>query len=231
MPITTTTDIAALARLRLLHLVSPSLPTGAFAYSQGLEWTVECGWVATEAALGDWLSAQLQGTLSHLDLPVLQRMQRACARADLATLEYWVDYLVAGRETAELRAEEQQRGRALTQLLAALALEPDARWAPMVARSQLAGFAYAANIWAIPQPEAMTGYAWSWLENQVLAGVKLIPLGQSAGQRVLLELAAAIPAMVAYAAALEDDDLGGSAPAATLASCHHETQYTRLFRS
>ncbi|MGF1644103.1 MAG: urease accessory protein UreF [Thiotrichales bacterium] len=227
----TGTDPAAIARLRLLQLISPSLPTGAFAYSQGLEWAVEGGWVRTESELADWLESQLAATLTHLDLPLVQRVYQASAASDLVRLNFWIDYLVAGRETAELREEERQRGRALAQLLATLDVERDESWLAALERSQLAGFGHAARVWDIPVSDAMTGYAWSWLENQVLAGVKLVPLGQSAGQRVLRDLAGVVAHSVAEAFALEDDALGASSPAATLASCRHETQYTRLFRS
>ena len=78
---------------------------------------------------------------------------------------------------------------------------------------------------------ALTAYVWSWLENQVLAAIKLVPLGQVAGQRLLLALGARIPRVVAIAMTLDDADLSTFAPGLCLASARHETQYSRLFRS
>jgi urease accessory protein len=92
-------------------------------------------------------------------------------------------------------------------------------------------FALAARAFAVPIDAALTAYVWSWLENQVLAAIKLVPLGQVAGQRLLMVLGAKIPAVIATARALADGDLSTFAPGLSLASARHETQYTRLFRS
>lgn len=231
--------------LRLLQLVSPSLPVGAFAYSQGLEWAVEAGWVKDEATLAAWLAEQLENALAWVDLPVLARMTAAVREDDPAALAAWVDELMALRETAELRAEEAGRGRALAELLDSLELlvDPSAEddsttaghrapeWKSLLARSQLAGFAFASAAWNIRLPDALTGYAWSWAENLMLAGVKLVPLGQTAGQRIALGVADLIPQAVTRSLSLSDAELGAASPALAIASSLHETQYTRLFRS
>lgn len=221
----------ALAQLRLLQLVSPALPIGAFTYSQGLEWAVEAGWVTDDAGLSDWLTGLAEDGLCHVDLPVLARQYRAIVKHDWSSLSHWSHTLLACRETRELRDEENNRGRALISLLADLGLlddEPDRR---PFALCQSAGFALAAVRWEIPLEQAALGYAWGWLENQVAAGVKLIPLGQTAGQRVTAELAEGLPAMVARGLDVGDEEIGASAPALAIASSRHETQYTRLFRS
>ena len=231
---------ASLPLLRLLQLVSPSLPVGAFAYSQGLEWAVEAGWVRDERRLEDWLSDQLLQTLSWVDLPLLLRMLDAASRSAATEMAAWIDELIALRETAELRAEETNRGRALAELLHALGLlgsalprsaERTAAWRAILARSQLAGFAFAAAAWKIDQTDALLGYAWSWAENLTLAGVKLVPLGQTAGQRILARLAAQIADAVEQARLVTDAEIGASTPALAIASSRHETQYTRLYRS
>lgn len=262
----TSTD-ASIRLLRLLQLVSPSLPVGAFAYSQGLEWAVEIGWVESEPALEEWLSDQLGQALTYVDLAILLRMIQAVRAQDVLKLAHWVGELQALRETAELRAEEAGRGRALAELLgslgllrdgsakrpdraqhvpsSALAIElqpggseagrgdsvPHLGWRELLARSQLAGFAFAAAVWQLEPRDALLGYAWSWAENLTLAGVKLIPLGQTAGQRTLLRLAERMPAAIDHAFSLADDEIGASTPALAIASSQHETQYTRLFRS
>lgn len=221
----------ALPLLRLLHLVSPSLPTGAFTYSQGIEWAVEAGWIRDAGDLRDWSTDQMESMLTSLDLPLLLRMQRAAADEDAVRLNHWIDLLLAYRETSELRQEERNRGRALADLLLKLELPGAAAWHDDLARCQLAGFAFAAQAWQIPPRDAALGYAWAWLENLVLAAVKIIPLGQSEGQRTLERLAGELTETVHTALTVDDDDIGAGNPALALASSRHETQYTRLFRS
>jgi urease accessory protein len=158
-------------------------------------------------------------------------MQAAARNRDQAAMAGWVDRLLAGRETAELRREESDRGRALADLLVAWGLGDALVWKPQLARSQAAGFAFAAAAWRIEPRDAATGYAWSWLENLVLAGIKLVPLGQTRGQQTLARLATLIPSTVAAALEVADAEIGASTPALAIASAAHETQYTRLFRS
>jgi urease accessory protein len=217
--------------LRLLQLVSPSLPIGGFTYSQGIEWAVESGWIRDRGDLDAWLSDLLHGPLAQVDLPLLLRLQAATEARDREALATWIDWLLASRETAELRAEESNRGRALADLLVAWGLEGAGDWRPELARSQAAAFAFAAADWAINPRVAATGYAWAWLEGLLLAAVKIVPLGQTQGQQALLGLAGRIPLALERALTLEDDAIGASSPALAIASSRHETQYTRLFRS
>ncbi|MBK1724205.1 urease accessory protein UreF [Thiocystis violacea] len=219
------------ALLRLLHLVSPSLPTGAFTYSQGIEWAVECGWLRDVGDLEDWLRDQLRTTLTGVDLPLLARLYDASLTPDDRALADWTAVLLASRETRELRSEEANRGRALADLLVALAVPGAAERKALLARTQATGFAYAAANWHIERQQALLGYAWSWLENLVLAAIKIIPLGQTQGQQTLSRLLATLPSALDDALALKDDAVGASAPALAIASSLHETQYTRLFRS
>jgi urease accessory protein len=219
------------ALLRLLHLVSPTLPVGAFTYSQGIEWAVEAGWVTDASELEQWLSGQVDTVVARVDVPLLARLYEACARDDAEALAGWVAQVVAWRETAELRAEERARGRAFADLLVALSVPNAAAWRDHLAESQLAGFALAAVHWGVARDQTALGYAWTWLENLVLAAVKLIPLGQSSGQQVLQRLIQCLPSAVHTGLALADEDIGASLPALAIASSAHETQYTRLFRS
>jgi len=217
--------------LRLMHLASPALPIGGFTYSQGIEWAVEAGWIRTAEDLEAWLRDQLRGAIAQLDLPLLARMWTAAHSRDAAAMGLWANRLLAARETSELRAEETQRGRALADLLLAWGL-PDAKvWRPVLARAQAAGFAFAACAWEISAREALIGYAWAWLENLVLAAVKLVPLGQTRGQRLLACLIPEVPALVEAALTLQDGEIGAASPALAIASSAHETQYSRLFRS
>ena len=159
------------------------------------------------------------------------RLYDAARAHDTALTAIWIDRLIAARETAELRLEEANRGRALADLLVAWGLPEAAAWRPLLARSQTAGLAFAASAWQIPRERLALGYAWSWVEGLVLAGVKCVPLGQTQGQQALARLASAIPAALETALGLDDDAIGASCPALAIASSRHETQYTRLFRS
>lgn len=219
------------ALLRLLQLVSPSLPVGGFTYSQGIEWAVEAGWIRTLADLEDWIADQLQTGMARVDLPLLARLRAAAEVRDDATLRIWIDRLLASRETAELRAEECNRGRALADLLAAWGIDGARERRALLARSQAAGFAFASTAFGIEPRLAAAGYAWSWLENLVLAAVKIVPLGQTQGQQALARLATQVPPALDLALSLSDDEIGASNPALAIASSAHETQYTRLFRS
>ncbi len=217
--------------LRLLQLVSPSLPIGGFTYSQGLEWAVEAGWVRTGADLESWVVDQLEQTLARVDLPLLVRLHAAARARDPDTMRALIDHLLAARETMELRQEEAQRGRALADLLVAWDLDGARVWRPVLGRAHLAGFAFAAAAWGVPPRLAVAGYAWSWTEGLVLAGVKSVPLGQTQGQQVLTRLGERIPAALNQALDRSDAEIGASCPALAIASSAHETQYTRLFRS
>ncbi|EOD81362.1 Urease accessory protein UreF [Grimontia indica] len=217
---------------RLFQLISPSLPVGAFSYSQGLEWAIETGWVDSESALKDWLVSLATDSLQQLELPLLRRVFAALKSEDLETANYWCDWLYASRETMELRTEELQRGRTMLKLLQQLELvEAESQLDVLLAKSQVAGFAYAGMKWGIEEESLCHGYAWSWLENCVVAGVKMVPLGQTAGQRVLMDVSDALQEVVEASRFIADEQVGSFAPAQAIASSCHETQYTRLFRS
>ena len=217
--------------LKLMQLVSPSLPIGSFTYSQGIEYAVECGWIDSDDKLQHWLEDLLQTSIAQLDLPVLQRLYDAAEAGDGAALEKWSQFLLANRETSELRLEEINRGRALASLLIALDTPRAKQWRPILASCQAAAFATAAAGWNISYQDAAYGYVWSWLENLVLAAVKIIPLGQTQGQQLLHSMAGMIPAVVAESLEVKDEMIGASNPALAIISSRHETQYTRLFRS
>ncbi len=225
--VTMPTDISL---TRLFQLISPSLPIGGYTYSQGIEWAVEEGWINDEAELYEWIKGLLQSNLCYLELPVLLRMQRAWHEKDAGQLQHWSRYLVASRETRELREEERHRARALYQVLLALD-EAVMQRREIIEQSQHAGFSYACDQWQIEESTALQGFAWSWMENLVLAAVKIIPLGQSAGQRLLFELSDPLSKTVQVSLEVDDADIGASSMAMVIASASHELQYSRLFRS
>jgi urease accessory protein len=222
------------ALLRLLWLASPALPIGGFSYSEGLEAAVECGLVTDEARAGDWLLDQLQLALARSDLPVMAKACTAWQRADFeqaAALNAWIG---ATREAAELRQQTDQMGRSLAVWLrqrhpddaavaALAALVPSPTW-PVA-------FGLAAARSGAPLRDALLAGAFGWAENGVQAAVKSIPLGQSAGQRVLARLVEALPAAVDQAIALGSTARQAYAPMLAILCARHEEQYSRLFRS
>jgi urease accessory protein len=234
MPISTIpVDASAhsLALLRLCQLVSPALPVGAFHFSQGLEYAVEAGWVRDEAAAAAWIGGIAKHAIATLDLPVLRRLHQAWCEGDAASVLRWSRRLLAARETAELRAEDRHLGSALARVLPELEIAEASAWIGNPDASFAALFALASARWDIAVGDAVCGYLWTWCENQVLAAVKLVPLGQSAGQRLLHRLVLQIPRLAQASAAIADEDIGVATPMQGLASACHEHQYSRLFRS
>ncbi len=215
------------ALLRLLQLSSAGLPVGGFAYSQGLEYAVESGWVSDLDSTEDWLALQLSCGMARLDLPVLLRQLQALEDGHIDRLSYWNDYLLASRETHELLLADTAMGAALAKLLNSLSVPT-----PQFERYSFASlFAAAAHHWQIPADTTATGYCWSWLENQVAAATKLVPLGQTQAQTLLGSIQQDVPDALQTALTLSDNEIGSNLPGVIMASCLHETQYTRLFRS
>jgi len=200
---------------RLLQLASPTLPVGAYSYSQGLEAAIEAGHVRDAATAQGWIADVLELSVARMEAPVL--------RAQIAApTQERNDFFIATRETAELRAETLQMGQALCRLLGDLGIPVsiDEPAYPSV-------YALAVRHWKIEPREAVVAYLWSWLENQVIAAVKAVPLGQTAGQRILLELGARLDSIDD----VSEEAWSNFAPGLAVLSARHETQYSRLFRS
>ncbi len=208
--------------VRLLQLASPTLPVGAYSYSQGFEAAIDAGIVTDAASAEQWIGDVMEFSVSRMEAPVLFRMINHPSEVEALNALF-----VASRETAELRAETVQMGYSLNRLLPSLGVTPCAIEEPAFP----AAFAAAVNEWRIDPYEALQAYLWSWLENQVMTAVKAVPLGQTDGQRMLLSLANRIPDVVNGAIALRDEDIGSFAPGLAILSSKHETQYSRLFRS
>lgn len=217
------------SHLQLWRLLSPQLPIGAYSYSTGLEAAVEAGWVTDEASAYAWSSGILNHSLAQGDIPILARCYRAWQIPDFEQVVSWSRLLLALRESRELRLEDQQLGQALRKLLLpeipalAAVAPPDCSYAAL--------FAAACVQAAIPLSLSAHGLAFAWCENQVSAAIKLIPLGQTAGQRILSRLLADIPGCITHGLQVETADIGMTLPGLALGSAWHETQYSRLFRS
>ena len=219
-----------LAMLGLLQLVSPALPIGAFAWSQGLESALELGWVSDRDELGDWVHGVLEDGLGRGDLPVLMRLHRAWAADDAASLRGWNDWLLASRETAELVEEDLRLGTALARLMGNLDVLPPGELMPEEP-SYVTLFAMVAQRRGVTAHTAMLGFAWAWLENQLAVACKAMPLGHTAAQSLIEALRPSLVGVVRRASHYVDEELGPVLPGLALGSALHETQYSRLFRS
>ncbi len=225
--------VSGIALTRLLQLVSPALPIGAFAYSQGLEQAVASGWVTDEATAAEWLIGLLDHALATLDLPVLERLIDAWRADDLERVTAWSVWLAACRaRRAEMRAEERQLGAALARALTAVGLADAAGWE---AREDVTlGRDVRARHRALRDPD-VSG-----------AGRVRLRLGRGHDQRrrppgpARSERRAApargrrrrrSPARSSGRCDLADDELASTAPGQAIASALHETLYSRLFRS
>jgi urease accessory protein len=202
---------------RLLQLASPTLPVGAYSYSQGLEAAIDAGYVRNAETAREWIGDVLELSVARMEAPVLRAQIAAPSQA-------LNDFFVATRETAELRAETLQMGQALSRLLGELDI-------PVLIDAPAFPTAYALAVrhWAIEPREAVVAYLWSWLENQVMAAVKAVPLGQTAGQKMLLALGQRLEPLADLE--LEEASWSNFAPGLAFLSARHETQYSRLFRS
>ncbi len=220
-----------IALLRLMQLVSPALPIGAYAYSQGLEYAVQAGWVKDETTGQNWILGILEHSIGVLDLPIFARLYKAWQTKDIDQIRFWNDYLHACRESAEIQTEDCQLGVALARLLSDMEIADAEKWKSDRQTCLVTIFALAAVTWEIQLEDAAIGYLWAWTENQVLAAIKLVPLGQTSGPRILFHGGNLIPDIVRQGLSLEDDQIGNLMPAMAIGSALHETQYSRLFRS
>ena len=223
-----------LALARLLQLASPALPVGAYSYSQGLEAAVEAGLVSDAKSAGAWIVDVLAYAVARLEAPVWWRLQAAWSAGELERVAHWNDIFLCTRESAELRAETLQMGYSLQRLLSEIGSFDAPSLTQLRGIADItfpAAFAFAVAKWEIPARSALIAYLWAWLENQVMAALKSVPLGQTDGQRLLLALAALLPGIADEACALGDDDLCNYAPGFAILCSRHETQYSRLFRS
>jgi urease accessory protein len=219
----------AASLLHLLQFASPALPIGGYSYSQGLEAALDEGLVHDAVSARAWIVRGLHEVMAQWDAPLFWRLLQAFAARDDAAVRLWSECFLASRDTAELRAETVQMGYSLTRLIAELGVAEVAVLGDEV--SLPAAFACAVDALDIPHEEALLALLFSWVENQVLVCVKSVPLGQVAGQRLLLSLRPELEAAASTARALDDGALSNWAPGLSMLSMRHEVQHGRLYRS
>jgi urease accessory protein len=219
--------------MQLMWLASPALPIGGFSYSECLEAAVDTGRAATESDASAWLVDHLHLSLARSDLPAVAQAiaaWRANDSAHIASLNAWV---LQTRESSELRAQTEQMGKSLLDWLRNHTTATADQIATLAAQQPTYPIAYAlaASSTGAPLRECLLAYAFGWAENMVQAAIKSVPLGQSAGQRILSALTAEIPAAVDHALALDEHTRQAFTPMLAILSSQHEVQYSRLFRS
>jgi urease accessory protein len=217
--------------LHLMRLVSPTQPVGAFSYSRGLEWAVHAGIVTDKDSCAAWVLGLLEHSYAVLDGALFWRMMIALQRSDETEFLRLNDWLAAARESAELEREDRRMAESLLTLLKDLGIDRTRTFTPHCRPTWPAAFALAASHWTIAPTDALRGLLWSVTESQIAAAIRLIPLGHTAGQAILIAAAENVERAVEKASSLSEDDIGNTAPAMAMASAWHETQYSRLFRS
>jgi urease accessory protein len=219
---------------RLLQLCSANLPVGGFSFSQGLEYAIEMDWVRCQKSTFDWVELNLHESIARTDLALLKRLYQALENNDFTSFKLYNEHLIACRESSELRLADVAMGKALVRLLKNLDSVDTDLYNDLFTQqncSFVSIFAIAAYLYKLDLISAQSGYCWTYLDNQVAAATKLVPLGQTQSQNLLFELSEQVSKAIDIANTIEDDDIGASLPRLAMASAWHETQYTRLFRS
>lgn len=219
---------------RLLQLCSANLPVGGFSFSQGLEYAVEMGWVNNPESTKEWVAFNLSHSIAYTDLALLNRLHKALLEHNLADFHKWNQHALACRESNELLLADVAMGKALMRLLKDLQGIDSQAYIELIKLKDISfvsAFSLAAFLFKLDIQSAQSGFCWAYIDNQVAAATKLVPLGQTQGQNLLFELTEQVEQAIKTANHLDDDNIGASLPRLAMASAWHETQYTRLFRS
>jgi urease accessory protein len=218
--------------LSLLQLASPALPVGGYSYSEGLESLIQGETIVDAKDVSNWLKGELIGGSIRIDGAIVDRVYEATIAGDRLKIGYWNSWLTAQRETEELRLQSLQMGGALWRLTREIS-PPAAEYLSELHLDCHYPIAYAvtAAVWEIDRRSTILSYLHAWVANLVGAAIKLVPLGQTDGQRILLALQPNIIAATDEVFNLPDDNLYSCSWGLSLASMYHETLYSRLFRS
>ncbi|WP_426357195.1 urease accessory protein UreF [Pseudocolwellia sp. HL-MZ19] len=227
---------------RLLQLCSANLPVGGFSFSQGLEYAVEMGWISDSDSTSNWVELNLSQSIARTDLAIIKRQYEALINNDTSAFIRWNQHLIACRESNELHLADVAMGKALIRLLKQLdspeiqqSLEQyEALINPENIGSDISfvsTFVLIGSLFKLDLMLIQSGYCWTYIDNQVAAATKLVPLGQTQAQNLLFNITEKVEASIQLANSLQDEEIGASLPRLAMASAWHETQYTRLFRS
>lgn len=233
-PINMREKSSALKLNRLLQLCSANLPVGGFSFSQGLEYAIESGWIKNAKETHDWVSITLTQAIAPTDIAVMKRLFRALQMNDFDSFLKWNQLLVACRESNEFRLADLAMGKALVRLLTLLDAIDTEQYQLILSQKNISfvsAFTVAAYLFQLTLHDTQSGYCWTYIDNQIAAATKLVPLGQTQSQNLLFELTEYVENAIGIANKIADEEVGASLPHLAMASAWHETQYTRLFRS
>lgn len=219
---------------RLLQLCSANLPVGGFSFSQGLEYAVEMGWLTSPKTTASWVTINLEESIAKTDLAILKRLFNALNSHNLQDFSYWNTHLIACRESHELLLADLAMGKALIRLIKQLSSLDVSAYQSIIALTEISfvsAFALTAYLFQLDLVSAQSGYCWTYIDNQIAAATKLVPLGQTQAQNLLFELTENTQSIIEKSNQINDEDIGTSLPHLAMASAWHETQYSRLFRS
>jgi urease accessory protein len=221
--------------LLLLQLCNSSFPLGAYSYSEGLETLVEEKQIIDSKSLNKWLVNELKYGSIRIELAIVIRSYNCYFKKDLEGLLYWNNWFSASRETSELRQQSWQMGKSLLRLI--LSFEPENQSLQQIINSFNApcnygiAFGIITAHWGIKMENVLLGYVHNWVNNLINVAVKLIPLGQTEGQKLLLNINQEIITNINVIISLKDEELSSCSWGLSLASLKHEQLYSRLFRS
>lgn len=220
--------------MNVLRLSSQSLPTGAFSYSQGMEWLVDTQRINDEDTVYHWIASILHGPYAQYELPILREMYEAWSIADHTTVDALNQDYLTSRETSEIKKETLQMGYALKAIIQEMPFASDESTKFLLRLDDLVfltGFAFFSFKSDLSIEEMLTSHVWSFIENQILVAIKAIPLGQNGGQRLLNRLIPLGDKVVGRSMEVSAHNWSNFSPLQAIASSKHETQYSRLFRS
>jgi len=221
----------------LLHLASPVLPIGGFSYSQALEAAIHHGLITDAADAHQWIEGHLFEVMTKSEALIWIYLYNAWQAEDVEKISYWNDWFWASRETSEFRLETEQMGWSLVKLIKELAWGTPDQHAVLIAMQTITlpcAHTFACHTNGIQVHNGLHIYLYTWLENQVMAAMKGVPLGQVAGQKILLSIGRALASRmndILTHACAEGTLVNTFAPQLNILSSRHEHQYSRLFRS
>jgi urease accessory protein len=223
-----------LAGTRLFQIASQAFPIGGYSHSHGLEAAIDSGLVRDEESTQHWIRDLLSFSMGSYEVPCLEEMHDAWIAQSFDAVCLLNEEFLAARESAELRSATVQMGFSMRTLLNALPDMPDTPIGVLQATQEPSlpcVWSCVCAAWGIPRCDSTAAYLWSWAENQVLVAIKSVPIGQSAGQRVLLNVGLQIARLAERRQPKDGATRSSFAPALAILSSQHETQYSRLFRS
>lgn len=223
-----------LKKFQLLHLTSSNLPIGNFTYSQGLEYAIKKKWVKDKQTFFIWQKNQIDHNIMYTDLPILKRLYDACLSCNINKFSYWTFFLLASKDTYELKKEETQKGITLSKIINDICFvkkNQNKKWFNIIKQTYLGCLVFLGKTWKISLKELALSFLYSWIENSIMVALKIVPFGQKTAHLLLKNFYEYLSKIIFKSFRLKNKELGASIPLLSIASSCHEKQKSRLFRS